>query len=174
MAVSLGGITALARPTNNPFVERYSTALREQYGIDVLSTRDGVRPMVAALRKKKPLAVLIDQHVNRSGVPVKFFGRPAATTAVVATLALRMNMPVFHAYSLREGRSFRHHGYIIGPLELVRTGDDEADAIANTQLFNDAIEAVVREHPEQWLWTHRRWKLADKMAKETQAECPTK
>lgn len=174
MAVRTGGITALARPTNNPLVGQYTTRLREQYGINVLSTRDGARPLVAALRNKQPLAVLIDQHVNRAFVPVKFFGRHAATTAVVATLALRMNIPVFAAYSLREGRSFRHHGYIFGPLELIRTGDDEADVIANTQFFNDTIEAVVREHPDQWLWTHRRWKLAERMAKETQTKCPTK
>jgi len=162
MAARLGGISALARPTNNPLVERYTTRLRERMGIDVLSTRDGVRPMIAALRAHRPLAILIDQHVNRAFVPVTFFGRPAATTAVVASLALRMNVPVFAAYSLREGHSFRHHGYLEGPLELVRTGDADADVKANTQRFNDRLEEIVRRNPEQWLWTHRRWKLADR------------
>jgi KDO2-lipid IV(A) lauroyltransferase len=43
-------------------------------------------------------------------------------------------------------------------MELVRTGDLEADIIANTQKFTKVIEDYVRKHPEQWLWVHRRWK----------------
>jgi Kdo2-lipid IVA lauroyltransferase/acyltransferase len=43
-------------------------------------------------------------------------------------------------------------------LQLTKTGDDEADAIANTALFNKVIESYARRYPEQWLWVHRRWK----------------
>lgn len=43
-------------------------------------------------------------------------------------------------------------------VELVRTGDDEADAVTNTALFNKIIEDYVRRYPDQWLWVHRRWK----------------
>jgi KDO2-lipid IV(A) lauroyltransferase len=43
-------------------------------------------------------------------------------------------------------------------LELVRTGDDDADTVANTARFTKAIEGIVRRFPEQWLWVHRRWK----------------
>lgn len=170
MSVHLGRLHALARPVNNPFIEHYMTRLREEMGIHVLSTRDGARPLVAALRANEPLAILIDQHVNRAFVPATFFGRPAATTAVVATFALRMNVPVFMGYSLREGYTFRHHGYVEGPLELIRTGDHEADVLANTQRFNDKLEEIVRTHPEQWLWTHRRWKLAVRLAREPAQE----
>ncbi len=172
MAERLGGLNALARPVNNPLVRDYTTRLREHFGISVLSTRDGVRPMMKALREGKPLAVLIDQHVNRAFVPATFFGRKAATTAVVASLALRLNTPVFAAYSLRQGCTFRHHGHIEGPIELARTGDHDADVLANTQRFNNRLEAIVREHPEQWLWTHRRWKLADRSETAVQEEAP--
>jgi KDO2-lipid IV(A) lauroyltransferase len=170
MAVRLGQLNALARPVNNPGVRRYTTRLRRQFGIEVLSTRKGVRPMIRALRRGETLAVLIDQHVNRAFVPATFFGRPAATTAVVAALALRLDAPVVASYSVRQGHSFRHRGQIEGPIELVRTGDREADVLANTQRFNDLLEQAVRRHPEQWLWTHRRWKLADRTEQETQKE----
>ena len=57
-------------------------------------------------------------------------------------------------------------GYAIGKykisfapaLTLVQTGNSEADAVSNTALFTQAIESCVREHPEQWLWVHRRWR----------------
>jgi len=43
-------------------------------------------------------------------------------------------------------------------VKLIRTGNNEADIVANTQLFTNVIEDVVRRYPEQWLWVHRRWK----------------
>jgi KDO2-lipid IV(A) lauroyltransferase len=43
-------------------------------------------------------------------------------------------------------------------VELIRTGDDEADALANTAVFNRIFENYVRKYPDQWLWVHRRWK----------------
>jgi len=164
VAAQIGGVRALARPVNNPHVRAYTTRLRERLGMTVLSTRDGVRPMLRALRAGGVLAVLMDQHVNRAFVPATFFARPAATTAVVASLALRTGAPVFAGYGVRQGRGFRHHGQLEGPLELIQTGDHEADVAANTQRFNDRLEQFVRKHPEQWLWTHRRWKLADRAA----------
>lgn len=170
MAVALGRVNALARPVNNPNVREYTTRLRENLGITVLSTRNGVRPMIAALRRKETLAVLIDQHVNRASVETTFFGRPAATTAVVASLALRFDLPAFIAFDVRDGRSFKHHAKVVGPIELVRTGDRKADVLANTQMLNDKTEEIIRRHPEQWLWTHRRWKLADRLEKGSQKE----
>ena len=170
VAAGLGRANALARPVNNPMVRRYATRLREDLGITVLSTRDGVRPMIAALKRGEMLGVLIDQHVNRASVPATFFGRKAATTAVVASLALKFDAPVFVSYSLRDGRSFRHRAYVEGPVELVRSGDHDADVLTNTQRFNDKIEEIVRRHPEQWLWTHRRWKLADRLERGSQKE----
>ena len=169
-AVQLERCSALARPANNPYVRRYTARFREGLGMTVLSTRDGVRPMITALRRGDFLGILIDQHVNRAFVPTMFFGRRAATTAVVASLALRFDAPVFLGYSIREGRSFRHRGRFQGPIELVRTGNRDADVEANTQRFTEALEAVIREHPEQWLWTHRRWKLADRLEKNGQSE----
>lgn len=161
VAAHLGGLNALARPTNNPYVEKYVTSTREKMNITVLSTREGVRPMIAALREGQAIGILIDQHVNRAGVEAKFFGRPAATTAVVSSLALRMDVPVFFCYTLREGRSFRHHGYVSGPVKLIDSGNKEADVLSNTQMLNDMIESAIKTKPEQWLWTHRRWKLAE-------------
>ena len=170
VAAEIGGVNALARPVNNPLVREYTTRTREGFGVNVLSTREGVRPMLRALKNGEILGMLIDQHVNRAFVPATFFGRPAATTAVVASLALRTGAPVFAGYSLRQEQSFRHRGYIEGPIELIRTGDRKADVRANTQMFNDKLEEIVRQHPEQWLWTHRRWKLADRVERRRERE----
>lgn len=162
-ALRLGGFSAPIRTPHNPYLVRFMTQLRNRVGIRELSTSEGVRPMLAALKRGDLLVVMIDQHARAGFAPTTFLGRAAATTAVVATLGLRRDVPVFFAYSLREGYSFRHRGYIEGPLELIRTGDYEADVTANTQRFNGMIEQVVRRCPEQWFgWGFPRWKLADK------------
>jgi len=163
-AVCLGGFSAPIRPATNPLIRKYMTRLRNEFQIEELSTHAGVRPMVGALRRGRLLVILIDQHARAGYTEATFFGRKAATTSVVAALGVRLNVPVFAAYSLRDGFTFRHRGYIQGPLELIRTGDRDADARANTQLFNDMVEEPIRQHPEQWFgWLYPRWKLADRL-----------
>jgi KDO2-lipid IV(A) lauroyltransferase len=163
---SAPGAYALARPTKNPLVSRWLGRIRAGFGIHVLSTAEGVRPIVKALKRNAPVAILIDQHVRKAFVEATLFGRPAATTAVPVSLALRMNRPVGIAYAVREPRSFRYQAHVIGPVELQQTGDRDADIAINTQMLNDRAEEIIRRHPEQWLWTHRRWKLADRAGAE--------
>ena len=45
------------------------------------------------------------------------------------------------------------------PIEMISTGDEESDLIVNTQRCHSAIERMIRDYPEQWLWIHRRWKI---------------
>jgi lauroyl/myristoyl acyltransferase len=157
---------ALAKPLGNPLVNAYLVRVRERMGIHILSTEDGVRPIIRALKRGWGVGILIDQHVRTAWVPVRFFGRPSAMTAVVASLAVRLGVPVFGAYCEREGFSLRHRATVEGPLELVRTGDTESDIAANTQRFADVVERAVRRHPEQWFWMYSHWRLAKQLAKE--------
>jgi KDO2-lipid IV(A) lauroyltransferase len=157
------GFTAIAKQSSNPLITRYVTALRERYGMEIQHADEGLRGVVGVLRQGKGLAMLVDRHARNSGVPVTFLGRPCWTTAVVATLATRLDVPLFVGYSLRQGCRFRHRGRMIGPVERVHTGDRKADVIANTQRINDILEEVVREHPEQWgRWMYRRWRPIDR------------
>jgi len=163
MANVLGKISVVALPGKNRRVGDHVVRMRERMGMRVVDSGGGVRPIVTALRNGAFLAFLIDRHVKTAFVRTKFFGRDVATTRAVAALARRLDLPVFIGYALRDGYSFRHHGAFEGPLELVRTDDEESDVRVNTQLFNDRLEAIIRKHPEQWLWVQKRWKLADKL-----------
>lgn len=170
LAEELGGLTAVALPGKNQRVDDYVVRIRERMGVSVARSDRGVRPMVATLRNGKALAVLIDRHVETASVHVKFFGRDAATTSIVAALARRLDVPVVVGYSVREGYSFKHHGFCEGPVELVRTGDRDSDILVNTQRLNDRLEAAVRKHPEQWLWVLKRWRLARKLERERRGQ----
>jgi KDO2-lipid IV(A) lauroyltransferase len=157
-SIRLGGIYALARPQRNPLVRDYVARWRYRTNLQRLSTEDGLRPLVRALRSGQVVALLLDQHVGSVAVPTTFFNQPVVTSGAVAALAVRLNVPVIIAYAIRDGFRFRHRGHWEGPLELVRTGDRQADMQANTQRINDRLEAIVRRAPEQWLWMMRRWR----------------
>ena len=117
-----------------------------------------MRPMLRALKQNGILGILIDQNVDwYEGVFVDYFGRPACTTDGLALLALHTEAPVLPGYMVRlpDGR----YRLVFGPeVEVIRTGDRDADILANTQRFTKVIEQIVRRYPDQWLWVHQRWK----------------
>jgi KDO2-lipid IV(A) lauroyltransferase len=105
------------------------------------------------------LAIPADQNQSRrSGVFVSFFGLPASTTAGPARLAMMTGAPVIPVFLLREGESDTHRLEVQQPVELVRGSDRDAEVVVNTQRCTSVIEDVVRRHPEQWIWFHKRWR----------------
>jgi Kdo2-lipid IVA lauroyltransferase/acyltransferase len=76
-------------------------------------------------------------------------------------MAIKFGAPVIFGYIHRQDGN-RHTMMIEGPMELIRTGDEEQDIIANTALLTKKIEEAIRERPEQWVWMHRRWKRQPK------------
>jgi KDO2-lipid IV(A) lauroyltransferase len=99
--------------------------------------------------------MLVDQK-TWEGVPAPFFGRDAMTTPAPASLALKLGAILLPASAERIGGAhFRVK--IHKPIEFKPTGDYERDVLALTAKINEAIEAIVRAQPSQWLWIHRRW-----------------
>ena len=108
-----------------------------------------------APRRGTHLSLLADQKMN-DGIPVPFFGRPAMTAPALAVLALRFDCDVLPARVERlDGAHFRLT--VFPPSPLPRTGKPHADAAALMACVNGTLEAWIRDHPEQWLWVHRRW-----------------
>jgi KDO2-lipid IV(A) lauroyltransferase len=152
---------AVARGRETPLLDRYMMSLRESSGMRIIYKEGAARKIVAALRDKGIIGFLIDQNAGREGVLVKFFGHDVSAFPTVAYLAARMNCAVIPAYAYRAGKGFKYVAEAGEPLQLVNTGNKDADLIENTQRMLSAIEAFVRQHPAQWLWAHRRWRLKE-------------
>ena len=115
----------------------------------------GARVLLKSLKDGKHLGMMVDQKMN-DGIPVPFFGRDVMTAPALAELALRYDCPVVPARVERlKGAHFRLLVY--PPLELVKTGDRQADVAANMAKINALVEQWIRDTPEQWLWLHNRW-----------------
>jgi len=153
-----GTIAAIARPLDNPLLDRRLVALRTGTGNAVIYKQRALAQALKLIREGGILAVLIDQNVQEQyGVFVEFFGRPACTTTVAAALALKTGCAIVpvHCVLQRNGR----YRMVYGPtVEWTGTGRRDQDLAALTQRLTSIIESWVRENPEQWLWLHRRWK----------------
>jgi len=131
---------------------------RLRSGLRLIPERGALAAMVAALRKNEVVAMLVDQAIaGKHARFVPFFGRPAATTPALSMAALRTGAPTLVIVALRDGERLRFR--VEGPIELPETGDRQRDLWEHTARFTAALERIIGEAPEQWLWLHRRWKL---------------
>lgn len=148
----------VARPLDNPLLETILYRLRSRWGNRVIRKGGALREVLKLLKAGETVGFLLDQNVSlEQGVFVDFFGRPACTHKTLALLALRTGASVLPAFTFRRNDG-RHHVAVEPPVVLEDTGDTEKDVVANTQKFTALIESYVRQHPDQWLWVHRRWK----------------
>ncbi|HVP44361.1 MAG TPA: lysophospholipid acyltransferase family protein [Terriglobales bacterium] len=149
----------VVRPLDNPYLDALVDRYRTLHGASSFGKQDFARGLIAAMRAGESVGILADQNVMpEGGVFVDFFGKPACTAAGPARVALRTDAAVLPTFTIWDAQIGRYRLRFDPPLPLVRSGDDEADAAANTAAFTKAIENYVRRYPEQWLWVHRRWK----------------
>jgi KDO2-lipid IV(A) lauroyltransferase len=150
-------ISAVARPLDDPDLEKVTKDIRESSGLQIIPRRTSALAAVRKLKRNEIVGILADQNTRKQNVFVDFFGVKAATTPGPAVLALRTGAHLVPVFMLREGPG-RHRLIVEEPIEPVRTGDQEADVIATTQKCADILERYVRKYPSQWFWVHRRWR----------------
>lgn len=149
-------VTAIYRAANNSIIDRLVAWTRDTEGGEFVPKGTvAAHKAIAALRGGRELCMLIDQKMN-DGIAVPFFGHAAMTAPALAQLALRFDCIVVPAHMVRlKGAHFRM--ILEPPLPLPRCGDVAADRLALMTKVNETVEGWIREHPEQWLWLHRRW-----------------
>ena len=149
----------LARRIDNPLIERIAERYRTMYGNRSIDKQHGVREVIRTLKSGGVVGILADLNALRDeGVFCDFFGTPASTTIGVATLALRTDAVVLPGYLTWDESSGRHTLHFEPPVETIRTGDRETDVQTNTARYTRILEGIIRRHPDQWLWIHRRWR----------------
>lgn len=162
MACFVGRFTSVVRGMDNPLINDYLTRTRSHTGLQLIFKKGAVEAAEEVLKENRFLGMLPDQNAGRKGVFVDFFGRKASTVRTVALLACEYEVPVVVGYCRRIGNRFRHE---LGVERIIWPEDwrDQPDPIHwITQQYASAIESYVRRWPDQYLWTHRRWKTRPK------------
>lgn len=129
-----------------------------QNTIPLKPVTSSLKKSLNCLRRNEILYLIADEQQRRGGVPVPFFGQTAYTASGPAILSLKTGAPILPMFILRE-EGIRRELVIGQPIEIERTFDMEKDIRRLTAKFTLAIEKVVRQHPSQWSWLNRRWKL---------------
>ena len=152
-------LSFLMRPLDNPYLDRMMRDYRTLHGNQTINKDDPTRGLLRALKAGRVVGFLMDTNMTPpQGIFVDYFGIPACTASGLARMALRTDAAVVPGFTLWDPRLRKYKLRFDPALTLIRTGDQEADIVANTQLFTKVIEDFVRRYPDQWLWVHRRWK----------------
>jgi KDO2-lipid IV(A) lauroyltransferase len=149
--------TAVFRAPNDPAIAAIVHEIRSGAMGGLAAAKQGAAfAMQGVLEKGGHLGMLIDQHFTR-GVVVPFMGRAALTNPILGKFARRFECPVHGVRVIR----LPHHRFrleLTPPLDLPRDANGEIDVQGAMAMMTAVVEGWVREHPEQWLWMHRRWR----------------
>lgn len=150
-------VSAIARDANDRTTTNLVNKIRAQEGVEIFPRGSAARPVLRSLAANRIVMILPDQNHDELYVP--FFGFPAGTVAGPAVLHLRSGAPMVTCFCFENETG----GYTVrvSPIEIPPlVGERMEDAARIMTEVNAAIERIIREHPEQWLWMHDRWKLA--------------
>ena len=147
-------LATIYRPLNNFLINPLMEHLRKKYVCknQIKKGINGVRETIEYIKKKHSIALMVDQRVSE-GERINFFGKPALTTTLPAQLAVKYNLKIIPVYIERiNNDKFRiefqnkiNPNHFKNKLEL-------------TKELNKVIEKMIVKNPNQWIWTHNRWK----------------
>lgn len=147
----------LFRRPNIVAVDRAVQDIRSvNMGTLVATTLDAPMRLAKALQDGVHVGMLVDQHFGR-GVDVNFFGRNTKTNPLLARLARQVECPI-HGVRIVRLPNQRFRAELTEEVQPVRDVTGAIDVQGTMQAITSIIEGWIREHPEQWLWLHRRWR----------------
>jgi KDO2-lipid IV(A) lauroyltransferase len=151
-------ISALARPLDNPMLDRWLTDQRCRHGLEIIPKRGASPAVVDAIERRRKIAFIADQDAGPDGVFVPFFGRLASAYKSIALMAVRYRLPLVAGFARRTAEDFRYEIRCVDRLDPHQWDAQDDPIYFVTAWYTRAIEQMVRIAPEQYWWLHRRWK----------------
>jgi KDO2-lipid IV(A) lauroyltransferase len=156
MEIEKSGIklAAIYRPLNNIFINYVMEHIRKKYICknQIKKGISGMRQMLNLYKKDYSIALMIDQRVSE-GVKSKFFNKPALTTTIPAQLVKKFNCKIVPIY-IQSVDKFNYKLTVNNPINFEK--NETIQSI--TDKLNIILEKMILKNPEQWIWSHNRWK----------------
>lgn len=159
-------MTALARPLDNRFLNDWLLGVRQKTGLRVITKFGATDEIQRVIESGGKVGFIADQNAGPDGLFVPFFSRLASTYKSIPLLAVRYELPIVCGYARRLDGAFRYELRVTDVIEPADWRDAEDPVFLIGARFNRAIERMVRESPEQYLWVHRRWNSRPKHERE--------
>jgi len=158
LSYTFGNMVSLAYRMKNKKLNELLTKLRNDAGIEIIFHNRPHKDFIKALNSGRILTFLADQNALREkGIFVDFFGFSASTVTFPAKLALKYKKDILFGYSWFDEKEKVYRGKI-KKINFIPTGNIKEDIKNLVQAYTKEIEKVVKEHPEQYFWVHKRWK----------------
>ncbi|HHH19299.1 MAG TPA: lipid A biosynthesis acyltransferase [Campylobacterales bacterium] len=155
------GITlvGIGRKLDSKLMDRVLINNREQFGVEMLYRRGGMKGALKSLKEGKAVGLLLDQHLGakQGGIEVEFFKHRTMQSPAASVMARSFEADMIPAYISTDDYS----NYVVTfyePIPCVKTDDKDADLLAMTQAQAKVMEEVIEAKPEEWFWVHKRWK----------------
>jgi KDO2-lipid IV(A) lauroyltransferase len=147
-------LATIYRPLNNKFLNPIMEKIRKKYICkhQIKKGISGTKELLKCYKKKISLALMIDQRVSE-GIACNFFNKEALTTTIPAQFVKKFNIEVVPVYVER----FNENNFTINFSNPLKFSNDESVHDITLKL-NKVLEAMILKNPEQWIWTHDRWK----------------
>ena len=156
MEIEKAGINlcAIYRPLNNPFLNIIMEKIRKNYICknQIKKGKSGTRDLLNLFKKNFSVALMIDQRVSE-GETIKFFNRSAKTTTIPAQLVNKYGCSIVPVYIERINK-FHFKLYFNKPIKF----DDKSSVEQISLELNKILEKMILKNPDQWIWSHNRWK----------------
>lgn len=142
----------------NQYIDKMVNQIRADTGGNIVYSHGSGRKVLTALKDNQVVVIVADQHSPQGGITLPFLGRPAQVARGPAYFAVRAHCPIVPLMLLRQ--RYDKFSLLLGQPEYPNDTRNEENEIRDlTQRFNHFFEETIRKHPEQWMWTHRRWKI---------------
>ncbi len=147
-------LAAIYRPLNNKFLNPLMEKIRKNYICkkQIKKGMSGTKETLKYFKKGTSIALMIDQRVSE-GISCNFFNKKALTTTIPAQFVKKFNCKVIPIYIERKNR-YQFRLEIFKPIEFFKNENIEII----TSDLNKILEEMIKRNPDQWIWTHNRWK----------------
>jgi len=147
-------LAAIYRPLNNVFLNKTMEQIRTKYICknQIRKGRSGTRQILENLKKGNSIALMIDQRVTE-GIKIDFFGNLASTTTIPAQIIKKYECDLVPIY-IERLEKYNFKMYVSQPITI----NSEKSQKEISEHLNKILEKMILKNPDQWIWTHNRWK----------------
>ena len=147
-------LAAIYRPLNNVFLNKTMESIRTKYICrnQIRKGKSGTRQILENLKKSNSIALMIDQRVTE-GIKIDFFGNLASTTTIPAQIIKKYQCDLVPIY-IERLEKYNFKMYVSQP--IVINSENSQEEISKH--LNKILEKMILKNPDQWIWTHNRWK----------------
>lgn len=161
-------LTVVVRLTSNQTLKNHIEKVRAAINVNMILKEESARVSLKVLRANEGLAIFGDQHAGPEGMLLPMFGHPTRVFTSPVRLALAAKSPLVPSFGVRREPWIADGRVVIRAsaglyLHEEHYGSRDDAVLAGTRFMQEETENIVRRHPDQWLWMHKRWRDEDAM-----------